>query len=1132
MTDANASNANFSRQQLSGVVTESSILQVLPPANLLKMRLVGDVMNTQVIYAFPTASILDVTRLMADNNTSCVVIIKEEVANEKSLIPIGIITEQDIVQFQALGGNLAEITAVSVINKPLFCLTPVDSLWFAHQQMQARKLGQLVIVGNQGELLGILTQSSFWQLFDPVEMINMIAELQQNIANQAAEVSQLYQQLHQEKSDRQKLAAKLQEKSEELERIAATNAHLQGEINEHKRTEAILRQSEARFRALSETSPDIITLCDPQANVFYQSPSVERTLGYLPAEFLGHQPLTSVHPDDLANIQAIMANMLAKPGIPLVLEYRLRHKNGSWVWLECVATNCLHDDDIGAFLFLSRDITQRKRTEAALRDSEERYRSVIKAIREGIVVHDAEGRIITCNASAERILGLTKDQIMGRTSQDSRWQTIHEDGSPFANDSHPAIVTLRTGTPCLNVVMGVYKPNGELSWILINSEPLFPSGEMTPYAVVVSFSDISRRKEAEVALRKSELSYRTLAENLPAIVYRKFPNVNNSMVFFNNMVETMFGYKTEDLCVGEICSINSLIIPEDREKIATTVQDAIAKHQPFQIAYRLYDQDGAIRYCWEQGRPIHNPDGELLHIDGVIFDITKSKQAEAKIYEQAALLNIATDAICVRDLENSVLFWNQGAENLYGFSADEILGKNANELLHKDSNLLEMAIQTTIASGYWQGEFTNLRKDGKEVIVASSWTLMRDETGNPKSILTVNTNITEKKQLEQQFYRAQRLESLGTLAGGIAHDLNNILTPILAVSQLLPLKLTNLDDRMIELLKMQETNAKRAADLVKQILSFARGAEGKRIAIQIKYLLTEIESIARGTFPKSIAIETQLPDDLGIVIADATQLHQIFMNLVVNARDAILNEGKITIAAENFYVDDYYAKMNIEAKVGDYILVTITDTGVGIAPEIIDRIFEPFFTTKDVGKGTGLGLSTTIGIVKNHGGFVNVSSQLGKGSRFQVYLPASNSCISPTLEQWKLPVGKGELILVADDETVIAETTKSTLENYNYRVLKASDGIDAIATYVQNKNEINLVLIDMMMPLMDGENTIRTLQRLNPQVQIIAMSGLGSPQMVEKAARHGVMQFLLKPFTAKELLTSLHSVLSGGTSNS
>ncbi len=501
------------------------------------------------------------------------------------------------------------------------------------------------------------------------------------------------------------------------------------------------------------------------------------------------------------------------------------------------------------------------------------------------------------------------------------------------------------------------------------------------------------------------------------------------------------------------------------------------------------------------------------------------KQAEQKIREQAALLDITTDAILVRDRENQILFWNKGAEQMYGWKADDVLGKNANELLYKEtSSQLEVALKTVLEIGEWQGELPQVTKDGKKIIVESCWTLVRDEVKQPKSILTVNTDITQKKLLEAQFLRAQRLESIGTLASGIAHDLNNVLTPILMTAQLLETQIH--DERSKRLLPILVTNAKRGANLVKQVLSFARGLEGKFTILQIKHLISEIKQIAKQTFPKSIEIYTSIPQYLGTVFGDATQLHQVLMNLCVNARDAMPDGGTLSISAENLFIDQNHAKMNLDAQVGPYIVISVADTGTGIPPEILDRIFEPFFTTKEIGKGTGLGLSTVIGIIKSHGGFVKVYSEVGRGTEFKVYLPEAEVDQITPVEDLELPTGKGELILVVDDEAAIRDITKTSLETYNYRALTASDGIEAIALYAEHRQEISVVLTDMMMPSMDGATTIRTLRKIEPHVKIVAVSGLVSKDKLAQVASIGVKTFLAKPYTTKELLTTLHEVLS------
>jgi two-component system, cell cycle sensor histidine kinase and response regulator CckA len=400
--------------------------------------------------------------------------------------------------------------------------------------------------------------------------------------------------------------------------------------------------------------------------------------------------------------------------------------------------------------------------------------------------------------------------------------------------------------------------------------------------------------------------------------------------------------------------------------------------------------------------------------------------------------------------------------------------------------------------------------------------LVRDEFGQPNSILIVNTEITQKKQLEAQLLRSQRLECIGTLAGGIAHDLNNVLAPILLAVPLLQMKLS--DPQSEHLLKMLENNVKRGANLVRQILSFARGIEGRQTTVKVKSLLTEIEDIITGTFSKSITCHTYISDNIWHVHGNATQLHQVLMNLVVNARDAMPDGGIMTISAENLVIDEHYAKMHIDAQVGCYVAITIADTGIGIPQTIQERIFEPFFTTKEVGKGTGLGLSTALGIIKNHGGFVNLYSELNQGTQFQIYLPCSTKVeIDPPSEELEPLTGNGELILVVDDETTIRDVTKSSLETYNYRVLTASDGVEAVAIYAQNKQEISVVLLDMMMPWMDGAIAIRTLQKINPHVKIIAMSGLLSNQNIAESAGTGVKGFLSKPCTARELLQAIDS---------
>jgi CheY-like chemotaxis protein len=297
--------------------------------------------------------------------------------------------------------------------------------------------------------------------------------------------------------------------------------------------------------------------------------------------------------------------------------------------------------------------------------------------------------------------------------------------------------------------------------------------------------------------------------------------------------------------------------------------------------------------------------------------------------------------------------------------------------------------------------------------------------------------------------------------------------------------------------------------------------------LQPKHLVKDVVKILKDTLPKSVAINYEVPNDLWMISADATQVHQVLMNLCVNARDAMPHGGELTLRAENVTLDNAYARMHIEAKPGHYVMLTVADTGAGITPEVVSRIFEPFFTTKEIGKGTGLGLSTALTIVRSHGGFINVYSEPKKGTQFTVYLPAIESARAERAEKIRveLPSGDGELILVVDDEDAIRQITKGTLETFGYRVLVASDGTEAVALYAQNLGEVEAVITDMMMPFMDGPATIRALQKMNPRVRVIAASGLAAADKESEALALGVRMFLPKPYTAEKLLKALAEIL-------
>lgn len=463
---------------------------------------------------------------------------------------------------------------------------------------------------------------------------------------------------------------------------------------------------------------------------------------------------------------------------------------------------------------------------------------------------------------------------------------------------------------------------------------------------------------------------------------------------------------------------------------------------------------------------------------------------------------------------------------MYGWTTDETKGKYVGDLVYSDSNQFKEINELTLKKGEWQGELEHLTKDGGRITTEARWTLIEDSAGQPKSVLSIDTDITERKKIEAQFMRAQRMESIGTLAGGIAHDLNNILAPIMMSIGIL--KTLSENPQAKSILDTIDISAKRGADIVRQVLSFARGLEGERTELQPKHLLNDLENIIKDTFPKDIRLQFFIPNDTWTILGDPTQVHQILLNLCVNARDAMPNGGSLVINVQNAVLDEHYAAMNIHAKAGRFVNITVTDTGTGMPPGVVDKIFEPFFTTKEVNKGTGLGLSTVMAIVKSHEGHVSVYSEPGKGTAFNIYLPAmeiSSVARKEQSEEASLPRGNGETILIIDDEASILTITSQTLQAFGYRVLTAMDGADGVAVYAEHRKSIAVVITDMMMPIMDGPNTIRAIMRINPEVKMIAASGLNANGNVAKISGAGVKHFLTKPYTAGTLLRVIRTIL-------
>jgi PAS domain S-box-containing protein len=844
------------------------------------------------------------------------------------------------------------------------------------------------------------------------------------------------------------------------------------------------------------------------------NPALLEILGFSHAELVG-TPIW-----ELGTFHDVVANkakfeQLHQQGYILYENLPLETKAGRRIIVEFVGS-VYQVGDHNVIQCNVRDITDRKQSEQQLTllTACVSHLNDVVMVTEASPLNEPGPKIVFVNEALERLTGYTPEETIGRSP---RFLQGPKTDRRVLDEMRAA---LSRREPVRKQIIN-YGKDGSEYWVDLDMVPIFGPGNECTHFVAVQ-RDITREKQREEQLLWKTAFFEAQIHSSPDGIL-VVDSAGKKILQNQQMIDLWdippeFAAEIDDARQLEWVASQVKNPRQFSEKVAYLQghPDEISQDEVELINGKFFDRYSA---------PVRGQDGKYYGRIWSFRDITEHRRSEARFRR------------LVDSNAQGVLFWNAQGEvtdandaflRMVNYTRKDLetgcinwVARTPPEYADLDRRALEELAASGACAPY---EKELIRKDGSRVPILIGAATFED---NPAEGVAFALDLTERKKLEKQFLRAQRMESIGTLAGGIAHDLNNILSPIMMSIGVLQLTSTDPDaKRMLETI---EVSARRGSDIVRQVLSFARGIEGERVEVQPQYLLKDLEKIIKDTFPKNIQLHFSVTGETHTILGDPTQVQQILLNLCVNARDAMPDGGTLSVTMEDCVLDEQYVAKNIQAQAGRFVKITVTDTGTGVPLDLQDKIFEPFFTTKELTQGTGLGLSTVMAIVKSHRGIINLYSEPGKGTTFRVYLPAMESVSETWREKsnaTELPRGNGETILVVDDEASILAVTRQTLQAFGYHVLAAAEGADALAIYAQHRNEIAIVLTDIMMPVMDGAALIRVLRRINPEVKIIATSGLNANGSVVKAPGLNVKHFLTKPYMAGTLLSTVQEVLN------
>ncbi len=796
---------------------------------------------------------------------------------------------------------------------------------------------------------------------------------------------------------------------------------------------------------------------------------------------------------------------------------------------------------------LKQRVSELEQQNELLQAEATKYRTLFYSFPHGITVSDSHGDIVEANSISEQLLGISKDQHQKRDIAGQEWRIIRKDGTDMPPDEWASVIALKEKRMVTGCEMGLVKTDGQTTWINVTAAPLQIEG----YGVVITYNDITKNIQAEAELRQSEELLSEMARQVPGLLYQFYtrPNGEMGMYYVSERSEQIVGLQPN--LDGFFDRFTEIIVPEHREDFIKSIEKAVKEKSPWHFEGMLKKLTG--EQIWFSGHSVPSVrEGEVV-FNGIVQDITERKQAEEAIrkseQEKSLILNNASEIIAFHNKDRRLIWANRayldGITRIIGLpvTIDDLKGKKCHEAWGLTGDCTNCPVLLAIETGKPQeGELTPENQEHWPA-TQGSWMVraapVRDSSGAVVGVIEIANDITERKQAEKererlqtQLTQAQKMESIGTLAGGIAHDFNNALTPIMVQTELAKLTIpadNPVQEGLDEIIKAGH----RAKDLVKQILTYSRQSQQQRVSIDLTPMIKESLKLLRSSIPTTIEIRQDIETDPCTVLADPTQMEQIVMNLCTNASQAMQEMGSVLeVSLKPVELDEDEAKSYPNIRAGSYVMLTVSDTGIGIEAELMEKIFDPFFTTKPVNEGTGMGLSVVHGIVLSHQGDITVRSEPGKGATFTVLLPRleqETETESETIDG-SLPTGN-ERVMFVDDEDPMVKAGEQMLKQLGYQVEVKTSAVEALAAFLEQPDRYDLVMTDMSMPNMTGDNLAKAMMNVRPDIPVIICTGFSHQIDEEKALAMGIRAFVMKPFAMKGIAETVRKVLDVAVKN-